>query len=192
MAVTPNYSWPVPVATDFVKDGWEAISDLGNAIDTTVAGIGGVLQIVSVTKTDTFSTTSATFADITGLTATITPSSISSKILIFGSAMVASDPAATAPFLRFARGGTGIALGDAAGSRTQVTQGRLAPSTANNNSVFASQFLDSPATVSAVTYSIQLASESAGTTVFINRSATDSNAAAFTRGISTITLMEVK
>jgi hypothetical protein len=40
MAVTPNYSWPVPVATDFVKDGWEAISDLGNAIDTTVGGLG--------------------------------------------------------------------------------------------------------------------------------------------------------
>ena len=39
MAVTPNYSWPVPVATDFVKDGWEAISDLGNAIDTTVAAL---------------------------------------------------------------------------------------------------------------------------------------------------------
>lgn len=37
MAVTPNYGWPVPVATDYVKDGWEAISDLGNAIDTTVA-----------------------------------------------------------------------------------------------------------------------------------------------------------
>jgi hypothetical protein len=43
MAVTPNYSWPVPVATDFVKDGWEAISDLGNAIDTTVAGLGSGL-----------------------------------------------------------------------------------------------------------------------------------------------------
>lgn len=39
MAVTPNFSWPVPVATDYVKDGWEAISDLGNAIDTTVAAL---------------------------------------------------------------------------------------------------------------------------------------------------------
>jgi hypothetical protein len=39
MAVTPNYSWPVPVATDFVKDGWEAISDLGDAIDATVFGL---------------------------------------------------------------------------------------------------------------------------------------------------------
>jgi hypothetical protein len=54
MAVTPNYSWPVPVATDFVKDGWEAISDLGNAIDTTVSGLGsaGFTKVIptSVTK----------------------------------------------------------------------------------------------------------------------------------------------
>ena len=49
MAVTPNYGWPVPVATDYVKDGWEAISDLGNAIDTTVAGLGGGLTLISST-----------------------------------------------------------------------------------------------------------------------------------------------
>jgi hypothetical protein len=54
MAVTPNYSWPVPVATDFVKDGWEAISDLGNAIDTTVAGLGSGLTLL---KTQTIGTT---------------------------------------------------------------------------------------------------------------------------------------
>lgn len=41
MAVTPNYGWPIPVATDYVKDGYDAIADLGNAIDSTVAGIGG-------------------------------------------------------------------------------------------------------------------------------------------------------
>jgi hypothetical protein len=52
MAVTPNYSWPVPVATDFVKDGWEAISDLGNAIDTTVGGLGSGLKLIA---SDTFS-----------------------------------------------------------------------------------------------------------------------------------------
>jgi hypothetical protein len=46
MAVTPNFGWPVPVATDFVKDGWDAISDLGNAIDTTVAGLGSGLTLV--------------------------------------------------------------------------------------------------------------------------------------------------
>jgi len=39
MAVTPNYGWPVPVATDLVKDGYEAIADLGDAIDATVFGL---------------------------------------------------------------------------------------------------------------------------------------------------------
>lgn len=62
MAVTPNYSWPVPVATDYVKDGWEAISDLGNAIDTTVAGLGsGLTKITSTTFTNQ---AAATFDDV--------------------------------------------------------------------------------------------------------------------------------
>jgi hypothetical protein len=72
MAVTPNYSWPVPVATDYVKDGWEAISDLGNAIDTTVAGLSsGSLVLVksqtigtavsTVTVTDAFNTNYDTY-----------------------------------------------------------------------------------------------------------------------------------
>jgi hypothetical protein len=41
MAITPNYSWPLPDDTDLVKDGAEAIRDLGNAIDTTVDGLPG-------------------------------------------------------------------------------------------------------------------------------------------------------
>lgn len=56
MAVTPNYGWPVPVATDYVKDGWEAISDLGNAIDTTVAGLGSGLTFISTTTVSNQST----------------------------------------------------------------------------------------------------------------------------------------
>jgi hypothetical protein len=34
MGVTSNYSFPVPVATDLVKNGWDAINDLGVAVDT--------------------------------------------------------------------------------------------------------------------------------------------------------------
>jgi len=53
MAVTPNYSWPVPVNTDLVKDGAEAIKDLGDAIDATVFGLpsGGISLISSTTVT---------------------------------------------------------------------------------------------------------------------------------------------
>ena len=47
MAITPTYSWPLPDDTDLVKDGAEAIRDLGNAIDTTVGGLssGGLVHI---------------------------------------------------------------------------------------------------------------------------------------------------
>jgi hypothetical protein len=51
MAVTPNYGWPVPVATDFVKDGYEAIADLGDAIDATVFGLpAGALTHINTTS----------------------------------------------------------------------------------------------------------------------------------------------
>jgi len=57
MAVTPNYSWPVPVNTDYVKDGAEAIKNLGDAIDSTVFGLpAGGLTLISTT---TFSAVSS-------------------------------------------------------------------------------------------------------------------------------------
>jgi hypothetical protein len=51
MATTPTYSWPIPDDTDLVKDGAEAIRDLGNAIDTTVDGLpgAGLVHIETVT-----------------------------------------------------------------------------------------------------------------------------------------------
>ena len=56
MAITPNYSWPLPDDTDLVKDGAEAIRDLGNAIDTTVDGLGVGLVLID---TQTFSAVSS-------------------------------------------------------------------------------------------------------------------------------------
>ena len=57
---------------------------VAGALPSTVIGAGSVLQVVSVTKEDTFSTaTVGTFVDITGLSATITPLSTSSKIDFF-------------------------------------------------------------------------------------------------------------
>ena len=43
---------------------------------------GGIVQCVSTTKTDTFTTTSTSFVDVTGLSATITPKFSTSKILV--------------------------------------------------------------------------------------------------------------
>jgi hypothetical protein len=51
---TPNYGWPVPTSTDYVKDGATAIEALGDAIDATVFGLpSGGLTLV---KTQTIGT----------------------------------------------------------------------------------------------------------------------------------------
>ena len=83
MAVTPNYSWPVPVNTDYVKDGAEAIKDLGDAIDATVFGLtSGALTLVktqvvgtavsSVTVSNAFSATySAYLINCLGINCTV-------------------------------------------------------------------------------------------------------------------------
>jgi hypothetical protein len=49
--VTPNYNWPVPQSTDFVKDGADSIKDLGDAIDATVFGLpsGAFAHIITTT-----------------------------------------------------------------------------------------------------------------------------------------------
>jgi hypothetical protein len=65
---TPNYGWPVPTSTDYVKDGATAIEALGDAIDATVFGLGGGgltliktqtigTAVSSVNVTSAFSTT---------------------------------------------------------------------------------------------------------------------------------------
>jgi hypothetical protein len=58
MAVTPNYSWPVPVNTDYVKDGADAIKDLGDAIDATVFGLPAPASGLTLITTTTFSAVS--------------------------------------------------------------------------------------------------------------------------------------
>jgi hypothetical protein len=53
--VTPNYSWPVPTSTDYVKDGATAIEALGDAIDATVFGLGS--SALTLIKTQVVGTT---------------------------------------------------------------------------------------------------------------------------------------
>ena len=51
---TPNYGWPVPTDTDYVKDGAAAIEALGDAIDATVFGLpAGGLNLISTTTIGT-------------------------------------------------------------------------------------------------------------------------------------------
>jgi hypothetical protein len=52
---TTNNNWPTPVATDLVKDGWEAIKDLGDAIDTTLGVYAPPATGLTLINTTSFS-----------------------------------------------------------------------------------------------------------------------------------------
>lgn len=153
-----------------------------------------VLQVVSTTKTSAFTTTSTSFVDITGLTATITPSSTNSKILVIANvSCTMGGSSGNSGFLRLNGGNASTYIGDAAGSRSRAASYIYLNTTiyAINNTTFHEDliYLDSPATTSATTYAAQ-ARVSAGT-FYVNQSATDTDAAAWGRTASSITVMEI-
>ena len=125
-------------------------------VDAAVAAGGKVLQVVSVTKVNAFTTTSTSFVDVTGLTVTITPSATSSKILIM-STFQASNSDAAFDYFNLVRNSTAIAQGT--GASNNMTAAAYAGHTSNSNGIYqvAITNLDSPATTSATTYKIQMA-----------------------------------
>jgi hypothetical protein len=157
---------------------------------------GKILQVVSTTKTDTFTASLAqgAFTSVTGLSAVITPSDTSSKVLVF---VTVSGSNTTSDFahlaLRVLRGATEIGSGDAASTRSTVMSAQRFNYAEAGNIVNATgSYVDSPVTTSATTYSVSIGSLQSGThTVAVNRSANDTDSASFARSSSTITLMEV-
>ena len=152
--------------------------------------VGKVLQVVSTTKTDTFSTTSNTFTDITGLSATITPSATSSKVLVMAQiGTMAADTTLTQ--FRISGGNTATAyIGDTAGSRTRAVYQLQGQNLGSHEFSYSFLYLDSPSTTSATTYVVQCRNANSNT-IWINRTFTDTDSANFGRGASTITVMEI-
>ena len=148
-------------------------------VATNFLGAGAVGQIVSVTKTDSFTTTSTSFVDITGFTASITPQATSSKILVLSSWAWGSD---LSPYARFIllRGSTEINRGDAQGSSSRVSVGNNTDPPGDEGGIMNEQlhhhYLDSPSSASAVTYKWQTQSFNSGRTIYVGRSQYDSNA----------------
>ena len=91
--------------------------DADGTILTSNSATGKLLQVQSVTKSDTFSlSTLDTWTDITGLSVSITPSNASNKILILATVSVSASNGAHY-MLRMEKNGSLIAGGDAAGNR---------------------------------------------------------------------------
>ena len=153
-----------------------------------------VLQVVSTTKTDTFTTTSTSFVDVTGLSVSITPSATSSKVLVIATvAMSGTAAAGTNQGIQIVRDSTAIGIGDAAGSRTRATYGTYQPGgLVQNNAVTflgGGHVLDSPNTTSATTYKVQM--RVSGSTGVVNRNGDDADSSINYRMASTITAFEV-
>ena len=138
---------------------------------------GKVLQVVQANYSTMVSTSSSSYVD-TGLTATITPTSSTSTILVIVSQQAAQYGTASIAYPQFiiARNGTTIAntakIG--VGRSDTVTQFQF-------GCVMPFNYLDSPATTSAVTYKTQMKNNpSYGGTLYAQDG-----------GVSNITLMEI-
>ena len=153
---------------------------------------GGIIQIKQAFKGNTFTTTSGSFVDVTGLSVSITPSSASNKILVLVSICGQGRPAYARNIPRLVRDSTPIGNSTDAGDRIagfgQMYQGEDGTNVATNSI----EFLDSPATTSSVTYKVQIINgNNTGDVMCINRSYNDSTGSSNHRYSSCITVMEV-
>ena len=150
-----------------------AVTALPAAIAT-----GDVLQVVSANKTNSFTTTSTSFSDVTGLSVSITPSSSSNKILILVTLYMSAE--ASPLQAKLFRGES---------TELQFVQDYAVAANdyATGSSVNMS-ILDTPSTTSATTYKVQIASSNNGNNAKVN-GRWDSGSADI--GDSTITVMEI-
>ena len=190
---------PIPVITNTVATAFDAAGDLvyGTGADTftklslgtagkvltvnsgatapewaTPAGGGKVLQVVAATHGTQTSSTTNTLID-TGLTATITPSSASSKILVLVDQAGTYKENNTYLKITLNRGATEIWFNNG-GAFTDT-------SAINNVGSIGTSYLDSPATTSATTYKTRFSSSGGGATVIVQHNTS----------VSTIVLMEI-
>jgi hypothetical protein len=188
------WNLPYPSPSDLVRDAPQAFEDLAEAVADGLdnAGSEGIgPNVVQTVKTDVFTASLAQgvlSGDVTGLTASITPSSDTQKVLVMADISVFSGAEAVVTLFR---DGSAIYIADASGSRQRATAG--AGGQARTPASVAITFLDDPLSAVAVTYSLRLSHTGSVTTIVgVNRSLNDANETRVANGVSSITLIEVK
>ncbi|MDA8721764.1 hypothetical protein N9M14_02480 [Candidatus Pelagibacter bacterium] len=149
----------------------------GTVPSTVAPGAGKVLQVINSKYGTLVTSSSSTWSD-TGLTASITPSSASNKILVFANiaGLSKSDGSNTYMGLRLLRGASEIfSLATQSGYTNSTARDSMGGDGLN--------YLDSPGTTSSTTYKVQFRNTPATGEVTVNDgTALDG---------STITLMEI-
>ena len=138
---------------------------------TKLTGVGKVLQVVQTKKSDSFTTTSTSYVDVTGLSVSITPSSASNKVLILVNPVVYTSRGGSNTYsdayVNLVRNSTDINVvrGAINGGTTSYVDSFVNP---NIN------FLDSPSTTSSTTYKIQVKLSDSSNNLVVNQGLLDS------------------
>ena len=170
MPITLNGSGTVTgISAGGLPDGCIQSADIASGV---IPAGGKILQVKQSVKTDTGTTSSSTYADISGLSVSITPASASNKILVsfngYFSGVVNSFPG-----FKILRNSTAIGLGTgASGNQTNVSMGivNLNASSSAFGLVNASfEFLDDAQDTNAHIYKLQWSSTFNSAAIYINR-----------------------
>ena len=163
-------------------------TSLSGAVSVGNMPTGSVIQVVSSSQSGSLVINSGSFQTISGYSVNITPSSTSSKIFISYSIARAStnqhnlDHAAA---LRVMRGGVDSDLNSAANGSRFRTCGMimgLAYNDDHNPGPWSFSGIDSPATTSQITYSLQTYIQSASYPLHINAAINNTNSGAVYHG----------
>lgn len=172
--------------------------DADGTILTSNSSTGKILQHVYVEKTDTTSQVNQSArTDISGMSATITPSATSSKILILCDLNIGMPQGGYHVNLHLMRGSTDIAEGTGASGSgfnyaVDVTASFRESGSGAGNPPISTSTLDSPNTTSATTYKWQWhVPNYSNVTIYLNRNFSQTNYPYNTWKSSRIILMEV-
>ena len=170
---------------------------------------GHVLQVVQTIKKDLFETSvyaGQGYTLITGLAASITPTSASSKILVMAN-IVGTCTRGKWSGIRLYKGGAAVtdAISTTAtwgsaptddGHKTNnnfITIGYNPDNTHGDNIAYnqSAQYLDTAGSASEITYDLRICGRENGTTSYINKGVIAADSDATVAGVSTLTLTEI-
>jgi hypothetical protein len=167
-----------------------------SAITASQLPAGSVLQVVQTYKNNVTSIATTGVA-VSGLSVSITPSSSSNKILITSGIYVGTDSGSNQCYPSFSLRRNSSQIGAATGATGNQINSTAAlgmntgTSMAYDARYISHQYLDSPATTSAITYDWYLINNGGYTNVIINRIGNNSNNAYVAYSTSFITVMEI-
>lgn len=170
------------------------ISTGGSKVGEIGVGYGGftgnVIQVLQTSIDAQYFTGSNSYVPITGLSVSITPKYVTSKILIRFKINGSNSTTAALNAYQIVRNSTPVGNGNIGNRRKCHSAVRGSIGDPNSSFVASGEFLDSPNTTSSTTYQMEWLVDSG--TGYINRDSGNGDSVAYPSPLSTITVMEIQ